>query len=127
MSSLDRTIEGDVILRHLAEDVRLIDQELLLRHGRASRTIVKEGPLRLTLIAIGRGGDFAAHRAPGQVTIHVLEGEIVCTASGREYPLKPGDVLALAAGVEHAARSTAGGVFLLTVVHEVPADSPGPS
>ncbi|HEU4721973.1 MAG TPA: hypothetical protein VFS59_11470 [Gemmatimonadaceae bacterium] len=49
MSSLHRTIEGDAIVRHLTQDQREIDQALLAKHGRSARTLVKEGPLRLTL------------------------------------------------------------------------------
>jgi len=52
MSSMHRTIEGKVLVQHLAQDEQMIDQALLARHGRTARTLVKEGPLRLTIIAI---------------------------------------------------------------------------
>lgn len=117
MSSLHRELGGDVGIHHLIQDQRLIDRSLLARHGRSARTLVKEGPLRLTIVAIGPGGTLPAHRADGPITIHVLEGEVSVSARDQEYPLGPSDVLALAPGVEHAARSTQGGVFLLTVVH----------
>jgi quercetin dioxygenase-like cupin family protein len=68
-------------------------------------------------VAIAPGGDLPAHRTGGPVTIHVFEGEVTVRALNQEYPLAPNDVLVLAPGVEHAARSAAGGVFLLTVVH----------
>jgi quercetin dioxygenase-like cupin family protein len=114
---MHRTLEGEVLAHHLTEDERLIDQSLLARHGRSSRTLVKDGVLRLTMIAIAAGGDMPAHRAPGPVTLHGLEGEIVFIALDREYTVKVGDILVLAPGVEHAARSADGGVFLLTLVH----------
>ena len=47
MSSLRRTLDGDVRIHHLTQDQRLIDPSLLARHGRSARTLVKEGPLRL--------------------------------------------------------------------------------
>jgi quercetin dioxygenase-like cupin family protein len=106
-----------VLVQHLTQDERMIDKSLLARHGRSARTLVKEGPLRLTIIAIAAGGDLPAHRAEGPVTIHLLEGEVVFDAVGNAYPLVAGDVLVLAAGVEHSAHSTTGGLFLLTVVH----------
>jgi len=117
MSSLRRTLEGEVLVHHLKRDERMIDQQLLARSGRTARTLVKEGPLRLTLIALAAGGDLPTHHAEGPVTIHLLEGQVVFDVAGEEYSLTTGDVLVLASGVPHAARSSAGCVLLLTVVH----------
>jgi len=85
---------------------------------------VKEGPLRLTLVGLAPGGTLLTHRAVGPVTVHVLEGDVTISASDHDYPLTPRDVLVLAAGMEHAARSAAGGIFLLTVV-QPDSDLPG--
>ena len=117
MSSLTRTIEGDVLVRHLKRDEQMIDQDLLARSGRSARTLVKDGPLRLTLIALAAGGNMPPHRAEGPVTIQLIEGDVVFDVAEREYPLVPGEVLVLASGVQHGVRSTGGCVFLLTVVH----------
>lgn len=117
MSSLDRTIEGDALVRHLTQDERTIDQGLVAKHGRSSRTLVKEGPLRLTLIALAPGGDLPEHSSEGPISVHVVEGEFLFSAAGGRYPLRQGDVLVVAGGVRHSARSETGGTFLLTVVH----------
>src|SRR6185503_19527286 len=45
LSSMHRTLDGDVLVHHLTQDERLIDPSLLARHGRSARTLVKEGPL----------------------------------------------------------------------------------
>jgi quercetin dioxygenase-like cupin family protein len=116
MSSLHRTIEGDVVVHHLAGNDSLVDRSLLAKHGRSSRTLAKSGPLRLTIVALGAGGELAQHRAPGPVTMHVLEGDISFAAAGNQYSAKAGDVLVMASGVEHSASSREGGTFLLTVV-----------
>jgi quercetin dioxygenase-like cupin family protein len=121
MSSLDRTISGEVLVRHLPRDEQTIDQTLVARHGRSARTLVKEGPLRLTILALAPGGDLPAHNTDGPVSIHVLEGEVVFEALGQKYLLSVGDLLVVAAGVEHSATSAPGCVFLLTVVHRPPA------
>jgi len=123
MSSMHRTIEGEVLVNHLTQDDWLIDQDLLIRHGRTARTLVKEGPLRLTMMAIAPGGNLPAHTTTGPVTIHVLEGELLFRALDRDYPLKMDDVLVLAAGVEHSATTAIGGKFLLTVFHKPSAGS----
>jgi quercetin dioxygenase-like cupin family protein len=117
MSSMHRILDGDVLVHHLTQDERMLDADLLARHGRTARTIVKEGPLRLTVMGIAPGGVLPTHSTDAQVTIHLLEGAVAFTARGREYPLTIGDVLVLAPGVEHEARSATGGVFLLTVVY----------
>ena len=123
MSSMHRTLQGDVLVHHLTRDERIIDRDLVARHGRSARTLVKEGPLRLTILGIAAGGDLPAHRTDGPVSIQVVEGEVTFSAAGKEYPLSTGDVLVFAANVEHSARSRTGGVFLLTVVHEESAGS----
>lgn len=123
MSSMHRVLEGDVLVRHLPDDASMIDPVLLARHGRAARTLVKDGPLRLTIMAIAPGGELPSHRTDGPVTIHVLDGDIRVEAGGETHALGAGDVVVLAPGVPHSAGSTAGGRFLLTVVHEPSAGS----
>lgn len=124
MSSMNRTIEGEVLVRRLTRDEWMIDPVLLAEHGRSGRTLVKDGPLRLTVIAVAPGGVLPAHSTDGgPITIHVLDGAILVEALGRDYPLGTGDLVALAPGVEHSVRSASGGVFLLTVVHEPSAGS----
>jgi len=117
VSSLDRTLEGDVLVHHLPRDEQTIDTALLAKHGRTARTLVKEGPLRLTLLAVAPAGDIPAHDADGPVSVHVVEGDAVFSAGGREYALAVGDIIVFGAGVVHAAHSAHGCVLLLTVVH----------
>ena len=95
----------------------MIDPGLLAQHGRSARTLVKEGPLRLTIMALAPNGNIPVHSSDGPVSIHVLQGDVGFFALDREYSLRIGDLLVLAGGVEHAARSRHGAVFLLTVVH----------
>ncbi len=117
MSSMNRTIEGDVLVHHLSQDELIIDRELLALRDRTARTLVKEGPLRLVLMALPPHGDLPAHRTDEPVTIHVTDGEVTFRALDKEYNLVKGDVLVFAASVEHSASSKDGCVFLLTVVH----------
>lgn len=117
MSSLKRPIAGDVLFHHLKRDELTLDTALLDAHGRTARTLVKEGPLRLTLMALAKDGVLPEHRADGPVSIHVLQGDVVFTALSKEYPMQTGEVMVFGVGVPHAARSRGGCVFLLTVVH----------
>ena len=117
MSPLPRPGEGEVLVHHLTRSEQMIDQGLLARHGRTARTLVKDGPLRVTVIAIAAGGNLPPHLADGPVSIHLLEGDAVFDVADREYRLAPGDVLVLESGVRHGARSTQGCLLLLTLVH----------
>ena len=110
-------MSGEVLVQHLDQDSRTIDADLLLQRGRSARTLVKEGPLRLTLMALGPGGVLPAHSTDGPVSIHVVEGDVTFAVLDHDYLLVTGDVLVLAPGVVHAAQSVSGTVFLLTVVH----------
>jgi len=117
MSSLQRTISGEVLVQHLRSDVMLIDQALLAAHGRSARTLVKDGPLRLTIMALAAGGTLPPHRTEHPVSIQVVQGDVTFVALDQEYTLTAGDVLIFAAGVEHAARSTGGAALLITVAY----------
>lgn len=114
---MHRTITGDVLVQHLGSDAMTIDQGLLEKHGRSSRTLVKEGPLRLTIISLAAGGALPPHSTDNPVSIHVVKGEVTFFALDHEYALAAGDVLILGSGVEHAARSKSGASFLLTVAY----------
>jgi quercetin dioxygenase-like cupin family protein len=114
---MHRTITGDVLVQHLGADVMTIDQTLLAAHGRSARTLVKEGPLRLTIMGLAAGGSLPPHSTDNPLSIQVLEGDVTFFALDREYALAAGDVLIFGAGVEHAARSRSGASFLLTVAY----------
>ena len=125
MSSINRPLAGKALYFRLAEGHRadLIDEDRLASAGRSARTLVKEGPLRVTLVALAAAGALAEHRADGPITVHVVSGQIRFRAGEDEWTLEPGDFLSLGAGVPHAVESAAGGVFLLTVV-TTPAAAP---
>jgi len=114
---MHRTITGEVLVQHLGSDVMTIDQTLLAAHGRSARTLVKDGPLRLTIMGLAAGGALPPHSTEHPVSIHVVQGDVTFLALEKEYALTAGDVLIFAAGVEHAARSTSGTSFLLTVAY----------
>lgn len=120
MPSIDRPLSGQALHFRLGDGDRseLIDRELVDRAGRSARTLVKDGPLRVTLIAVREGGRISPHVAPGPITLHVLSGTIRLRAAERSYDLEAGDLLSLGPGVRHAVESDSGGVFLLTVVAE---------
>jgi quercetin dioxygenase-like cupin family protein len=117
MSSLDRPLSGEALHFRLGDGPLpdLIDVALVQRAGKSARTLVKDGPLRVTLVALGEGGALSEHRAVGPITVHVLSGGIRLTVGEKEWELGPGELLSLGAEIPHAVHSSGGGVFLLTV------------
>ena len=116
MSPVQHPVTGHFLRFSLADEMRTVRDALGTSRERVGRTLVKDGPLRLTLVAVGPGGAMEPHRAEGPIAVHVLEGEIVFEAEGQSWTLGAGELLALEHGIPHAVRSERGGVFLLTVV-----------
>lgn len=118
---IERPLSGDVMVFDLAaERDRTDDPSIVGRSGRNARTLLKDGPLRVTLVVIAPGGEIGEHTADGPVTVHPLAGRILLRTPNGEESLAPGQLLALAGGVPHSVASEEGGEFLLTVVQPEP-------
>jgi quercetin dioxygenase-like cupin family protein len=116
MSSIQRPLSGDVMVFRLGEErERTADPDTVKKHGRAARTLLKDGPLRVTLVVLAPGGELAEHSADGPITVQPLDGSIRFTAGGQAHDLEPGELLSARAGVRHAVTSQDGASFLLTV------------
>lgn len=91
-------------------------------NGRTARSLVREGPLRVTLVALAPGGGMPRHEAPGPMMAQGVDGEVQFTVGERGYLLRPGQILSLGPHVPHSVESRTGGSFLLTVVLPPAAD-----
>ena len=118
MPSIRRPLSGDILVFDIEEErERAAESEGMERSGRAARTLLKEGPLRVTLVLLAPGGELAEHEASGPITVQVVEGRIRFTAGDEEHDLGPGQLLAAGPGIRHAVASDDGAAFLLTVSH----------
>ena len=117
MPSIDRPLAGAVQRFHLPDETARIDRTgFAERQGRSARTLVKNGPVRVTLITVAPGATIPAHRAPGPVTVVPVSGDVTFHLDQADERLAPGDLLALGPGVVHTVSSETGGAFVLTVV-----------
>lgn len=117
MPTISRPLSKDVLRVRVGDELaRMAEDGGRDRLGRRARTLVKDGPLRVTLISLAEDGRIPAHRAEGPIIIELVSGEIVVEVNGESHALRVGELLALRAEVEHAVASSAGGAFLLTVV-----------
>lgn len=123
MSSLTRSLHGAELLYDLPVELALLrEPETVLLNGRSARTLVKEGPLRVTLVALAPGGSMARHEAAGPILVQPVDGEVLVDVGARRHALRPGEVLSLGPHVPHSLESRTGGSFLLTVVLPPAAD-----
>lgn len=110
MSSIERSLSGDMMVVELPGHA-----ESCPPSGRSARTLIKNGPLRATLVTIAAGAEIPEHQADGPITVQPLEGRIQFSVAGRVQDIGPGQLLSLGAGVRHAVASVSGATFLLTV------------
>lgn len=119
MSSLTRSIDDELMFFRISEELeRWIPAEGLEPGRRVTRALVKQGPLRIVLIALGPGARIAEHRAEGPIMIQAISGEIRFEVGSEVRDLAPGEFLTLRTGVQHAVGSESGGAFLLVVALE---------
>lgn len=100
----------------------LREEATYLEHGRGGLTLVKNDELRVVVEVLRRGAGLAEHRAPGPITVQVLEGELRFETEGDVLYLRRGELLALPAGRPHAVEAVQDSAFLLTIA---PAAVPG--
>jgi quercetin dioxygenase-like cupin family protein len=118
MSTLDRPLHGSALHFDLDREEReATHPETLERDGRSSRTLLKDGALRVTLIVLAPGGGIPEHHADGPVAIQPLRGRVTVSAEGETHRVGAGAMVALGPGVPHAVQSDDGAAFLLIVSH----------
>jgi quercetin dioxygenase-like cupin family protein len=84
----------------------------------ASKTsaLVKSSSLEVIRLVVPTGKDIPEHKAPGDITVQCLEGEVDFTAEGKTQRLKPGQLLYLAAGAPHSLRGVQDSSVLVTIL-----------
>jgi len=94
MSPVSRPLTGPHLIFNLAEHLaELRADEAYRRSGRAGRTLAKEGPLRLTLVALNEGVKVETHLAERPMTLQPLEGRLRYRVEGETFELGSGEIL----------------------------------
>jgi quercetin dioxygenase-like cupin family protein len=86
--------------------------------GRNGITLVKSPALRVVLEVLRAGAELAEHRAPGPITVQVLEGEIRFSTGEDTFRVRAGELLALPPGRPHSVEAVRDSVLLLTIAPE---------
>ena len=111
-----RKLHSKLLLFRLdAQDNELSSRAKDAAEGRASRTLVKQGSLRITQVALRKGAALESHHVAGALSIQVLRGTVRLTTAEGDMDLSAGGLATLAAGVVHAARGLNNCALLLTI------------
>ena len=124
MSTYSRShdLHGEVLSFNLGEEVEALRKDLAASNGtRTAKTLVKEGPLSVTLVALRAGASLEEHEVSGPTTIHCLGGHLSLTTALGPADMFEGKVLVLNAGVRHSAEAIQDSTLLLTLTQTAPA------
>lgn len=98
-----------------SEDDDLRERAESARTGRAAKTMVKEGPLSITIVALKKGASLQSHQVAGPVSIQSLRGCLRLTTDSGDLDLPVGGLVVLDAGVAHAATAIDDCALLITL------------
>ena len=83
--------------------------------GRIAHPVVSLPGLRVLLISMKAGAEWAEHSTPGRITVQPVTGKVRISWHGEHTTLAAGRLLALAGNVPHNVVAETDAVFLLTV------------
>ncbi|WP_310584819.1 cupin domain-containing protein [Deinococcus sp.] len=92
--TLHRYALGDQLIRLRADTPIRV-------HGRDSLTLVRGPVFTLILMALNAGSRLSEHKAPGPITVLVLDGRVAFSAQGERLELGPHDLITLPAHILH--------------------------
>lgn len=108
-------------LQHLASGATtsLLPLGAALGSARTS-ALLKGRQLEVVRVVLPQGKTMREHKAPGEITVHCLEGRLLFSAPDVQREMQAGDFLYLDAGVSHSLEAVTDASALLTmVVHPV--------
>lgn len=94
MSPVSRSLTGPHLIFEFGEHLAQLRQDPAYRRsGRVGRTLAKEGPLRLTLVALDEGARVETHLAERPMTLQPLEGRLRYRVENEVFELGEGEIL----------------------------------
>jgi len=81
-----------------------------------SREIIRKSTGTVTLFAFDKGQGLSEHTAPFDALVHILDGEVEVTISGKAYHLEQGQMVILPANKPHALKALSQFKMLLVMI-----------
>ena len=112
----DRDLNAPMVTMDLISLQAQIKNEEAYRNGdRNAITIFKSDGMRIVLIALHEGAEMKTHKAPGMISVQVLEGNIIFKTEQETTDRTAGQMLVLHTGIPHSVVAKKASVFLLTL------------
>ena len=112
----DRMINAEVIELDLISLKRQIRNEPAWDNSdRNAITLFKNESMRIVMIALHDGAEMKTHKAPGVISVQVLEGGIKFRTESKSLELDEGQMITLQAGIPHSVFARMDTIFLLTL------------
>ncbi len=80
-----------------------------------STTLIQSDRIKVIRMVLKAGTELSQHKAPGDITVQCIEGQIEFTALGKTEVLQPGQLLYLADREPHSVAANQDSSFLLTI------------
>lgn len=98
------------------EPVEFVDLVEYQEDSIVSRTLIDKGAGTVTAFAFDEGQGLSEHTAPFDAMVHVLDGEVEITISGKLHCVKKGEMIIMPANEPHALKATARFKMVLTMI-----------
>lgn len=109
-------LSGGALLFDLkSEESALIDKARTAKSGRAAKTLVKQGPLRVTVVALKKGAVIDDHQVEGPLSIQSLTGRLRITIGDDRFDLPSRGMITLEPGTTHDATALSDVTFMITM------------
>jgi quercetin dioxygenase-like cupin family protein len=99
--------------------VRLRADAPIRAHGRDSLTLIRDPGFDLILVALNATGQLPEHKAPGAISVLVLDGRIAFSTNGERLELGRHDLVTLPAKVLHSVQALEESAILITITAPV--------
>jgi quercetin dioxygenase-like cupin family protein len=107
MMAIPHAAPGEVI------DVGPLGSDLESTH---TKTLIKTNDLEVIRLVLPKGKSIATHSAPGEITVHCIEGKATLATAGKSAALSPGTMLYLSSGEPHSVAAAENSTLLVTIV-----------
>jgi quercetin dioxygenase-like cupin family protein len=104
------------------EEEALLKNALSSNTGRTAKTLVKDGRLRLTLVAMRGGAEMREHTVEGPASFQCLRGAVQFQLGDETLELSANSLLVLDTGVSHNVTAQRDSTFLITISFEKEVD-----
>lgn len=112
----DRLLDAPMLAMDLSSLTTQIKEEDTYKNSdRNAITIFKSDGMRIVLVALHEGAEMKTHKAPGTISVQVLEGHISFITEQKTSDRSSGQMLVLHAGIPHSVVAKKESVFLLTL------------